>query len=38
MIEMGRFNRSRVEESFTLEAAAQRLADWYRADHPVGTR
>ncbi len=27
--EMGRFNRQRVKELFSLEESARRLADWY---------
>lgn len=30
VIEMGRYNRERVTELFSLEASARRLADWYR--------
>jgi hypothetical protein len=26
---MGRFNRQRVTEKFSIEASARRLADWY---------
>jgi glycosyltransferase involved in cell wall biosynthesis len=34
--EMGRFNRERVAERFSLEASARNLADWYFGRGPVG--
>jgi L-malate glycosyltransferase len=33
---MGRFNRERVAERFSLEASARNLADWYLRRGPVG--